>query len=389
MVPVQDTDSGGLKLRDAGFDPGAPPAAKLEQLHQLRGEGSHDLEIARVLGEILDPGAATMLAEMEAGASGTLRREVRRALFRLKQHGIAPPAHESSHAAAVSMREPALTAMLSPIDATGARIVWIVRPRVQGGVIRMQALVSDDEGLAIAINSGMSRRELKAEREELERRANVKFIDADWRLADFILCEAWRNTPEPHRAKVGNFPMLRAELTDSPQPGADSVHPVYSELSAEADTEPSIELLKEPEFLEWRLPNAAIQPYADEIARAEESTIVVSPIQRTERVNAVIERAAAELLAGESGRKIRRRLEDIAYYMARAGRRAQAGWAAGAAKRLRDGADVKRIAFFDGFIRTQIGTIAATERQKREEEPHLIVTPAEAIAAQQARQRRR
>jgi len=279
--------------------------------------------------------------------------------------------------------------MLSPIDATGARIVWIVRPRVQGGVIRMQALVSDDEGLAIAINSGMSRRELKAEREELERRANVKFIDADWRLADFILCEAWRNTPEPHRAKVGNFPMLRAELTDSPQPGADSVHPVYSELSAEADTEPSIELLKEPEFLEWRLPNAAIQPYADEIARAEESTIVVSPIQRTERVNAVIERAAAELLAGESGRKIRRRLEDIAYYMARAGRRAQAGWAAGAAKRLRDGADVKRIAFFDGFIRTQIGTIAATERQKREEEPHLIVTPAEAIAAQQARQRRR
>ena len=35
--------------------------------------------------------------------------------------------------------------MLSPIDGEGARIVWIVKPRVQGGVIRMWALISERE----------------------------------------------------------------------------------------------------------------------------------------------------------------------------------------------------------------------------------------------------
>ncbi|MGH7813659.1 MAG: hypothetical protein ACREQI_06610 [Candidatus Binataceae bacterium] len=377
-----------MKLREAGFDPTTVPVEAIAKLRELRGTGGRELAIARALGAIIDPGAAAMLAEMEAGATGALRREIRRALFRLKQHGIEPPASESQTPVVAVPREPELTAMLSPIDATGARIVWLIKPRVQGGVLRMQALISDDEGLMIAGNSGMSRRDLKAEREELERRAKLKFIEADWRLADYIVCEAWRDTPESHRAKVGNFPALRAELIESPPP-AEFVHPIYAELAAEAEAEPSIELLKEPEFLDWRLPDAAIKPFADEIASAEESTIVVSPIQRSERVNAVVERAATELFAGESGRKIRRRLEDIAYYMARDGRRAQAGWAARAAKRLRDGADLKRAPFFDGFIRTQIGTIAAAEKQKRAEEPHLIVTPAEAVAAQQSRSRRR
>ena len=59
-------------------------------------------------------------------------------------------------------------------------------------------------------------------------------------------------------------------------------------------------------------------------------------------MNAVIDRAIAELLTGDNGVRIRRRLEDIAYYLARVGRRTQAGWAAAAAARLRDGIDVTK-----------------------------------------------
>ena len=40
---------------------------------------------------IADPAAAAMLVEMEAGAAGAMRREVRRALYKLKQHGIDAP----------------------------------------------------------------------------------------------------------------------------------------------------------------------------------------------------------------------------------------------------------------------------------------------------------
>jgi len=382
-------------LIEAGFDPALAPADALAKLRALKGRaGIADVAIARALGRIADPRAAAMLTEMEAGAAGAIRREVRRALYKLKQHGIDAPAATAAAAGAVhdnATEKTEIAAMLSPIDSEGARIVWIVKPRVQGGVIRLWALISERDGLVGAQNGALSRRELKSEREELERRAQVKLVDADWRVADFIACEAWRNTPESRRGHVGNFLALRSELIASPPP-TELLHPVYAELAAEAAGEPSVELLKEPELLEWRIPDAILKPYVDEIARAGESVIVLNPLHKQERVNAVIDRATAELLTGDNGRAVQRQLEDIAYYMTRVGRRAQAGWAAAAAARLRDGIDVTRVLFFQAFIRTQLGAVAVAEQQKAEQEPRLIMTPAEAMRAreaQEARTRRR
>lgn len=398
MSISRDTNPDDAKLIEAGFDPALAPADAIAKIRELKGNaGIADGAIARALGRIADARAAAMLIEMEAGAAGATRREVRRALYKLKQHGIDAP-ESSPHVATIAGAastphdtDGEKSAMLSPIDAEGARIVWIVKPRVQGGVIRLWALISEREGLVGAQNTGLSRRELKSEREALERRAQVKLVDADWRVADFIACEAWRNTPESRRGQVGNFLTIRSELIASPPP-TELLHPVYAELSAEAAGEPSVELLKEPELLEWRLPDAKLKAYVEEIASAGESVIVLNPLHKQERVNAVIDRATADLLTGDNGRAVRRRLEDIAYYMARVGRRAQAGWAAAAAARLRDGIDVTKVLFFQAFIRTQLGTVAAAEHQKAEQEPRLIMTPAEAMRAreaQAARTRRR
>ncbi len=384
MSNSRETNPDDAKLIEAGFDPALAPAAALAKIRELKGKpGIADGAIARALGKIADAGAAAMLVEMEAGAAGELRREVRRALYKLKQHGIDTPVAAAPAAGTIHAIDGEKTAMLSPIDIEGARIVWIVKPRVQGGVIRMWALISEREGLVGAQNTALSRRELKSEREALERRAQVKLVDADWRVADFIACEAWRNTPESRRGHVGNFLTLRAELIASPPP-TELLHPVYAELAAEAAGEPSVELLKEPELVEWRIPDAILKPYVEEIARAGESVIVLNPMHKQERVNAVIDRATAELLTGDSGRAARRRLEDIAYYMARAGRRTQARWAAAAAARLRDGIDVTKLPFFQAFIRTQLGTVAAAEQQKADNETRLIMTPAEAMRAREA-----
>ncbi len=389
MSILPETNLDDAKLIEAGFDPALAPADAIAKLRMLKGmAGIADGAIARALGRIADPRAAAMLAEMEAGAAGALRREIRRALYKLKHHGIDAPAPATAVTAArVASAPPAdageRTAMLSPIDGEGARIVWIVKPRVQGGVIRMWALISEREGLVGAQNTSLSRRELKSEREELEHRAQVKLVDADWRVADFIACEAWRNTPASRRGHVGNFLTLRSELIASPPP-TELLHPVYAELAAEAAGEPPAELLKEPEILEWRMPDAMLKPYVEEIARAGESVIVLNPLHKQERVNAVIDRATVELLTGDNGRQIRRRLEDIAYYMVRVGRRTQAGWTAAAAARLRDGIDVTKVLFFQGFIRTQLGAVAAAEQQKAEQEPRLIMTPAEAMRAREA-----
>src|SRR5579863_992571 len=120
-----DAEREDASLRAAGFDPAAPPAEALARLGELRSApGVSANAIARALGAIASADAAAMLAAMEAGASGALRREVRRALFRLRQRGIAPAAAAAAAAPSAPSAPAAvsgLSALFSPIDADGAR----------------------------------------------------------------------------------------------------------------------------------------------------------------------------------------------------------------------------------------------------------------------------
>jgi hypothetical protein len=387
----KETDGEDLKLRELGFDPGAPAPEAVKKLHELRGKpGVSDIAIARALGEIADLAAAGMLAGMEAEATGALRREVRRSLFRLRQRGLepsAPAARKPAPAREARGLEPGLTALLSPIDDEGVLVVWLLKARPQGGVFRLWGLVSETLGLMGVRTAAMTRRELRAEREELERRVGAKLVEADPRLADFILCEAYRNTPETRRAQVGNFLALRTEVTAAPPP-VEFVHPVYAELASELGAEPSPELLGEPEIASFRFAPEELAPYVEEMSRARESLIVVSRAAQEERLLAVMERATGELLSGERANRLRRRLEHGGYYMLKTRRRKAAGWAAAAAARIRDGAELKQVPFFRALVRKELATLIAEDTGRREAEPHLIVTPAEAMRAQQEREAR-
>src|SRR5215469_11533709 len=133
-----ETERDDLKLREMGFDAEAPAEQALARLKALRGTpGVSDAAIARALGAIADSGAAEMLTAMEADAVGPTRREVRRALFKLRQRGIVtavaagavPPPGNPPLA---SSADTGLTALFSPIDAEGARVVWLLKARPRG-----------------------------------------------------------------------------------------------------------------------------------------------------------------------------------------------------------------------------------------------------------------
>ncbi len=388
IKPHKSVDPDDAKLAAAGFDAHAPATDALKKLAEIRASVG-EVAFARGLGNIADPAAAAILAGMETSATGVLRREIRRALFKLRQRGIdAPVTATSIEHAAHSPASDRLTALFSPIDGEGARIIWITKPRMQGGVTRLWGLVSESDGLVGAIAAGLSRKELKSEREELESRAGMRMIEGDPRLADFILCEAYRRTPEARRARVGNFLALRTEIIAAPVP-THLAHPIYDELGADIPSEPALDLLEEPELLEWRLTPAEIGPYVEELGRANESVIVLNEIQQRERINIIVERAVGELFSGEPGIRARRRFEDLAYYMLHSGRREPAAWAAAAAKQIQSESDLKRSLFFQSMVRTQLGAIVAEEQQHAQQEPRLIVTPAEAMRASDAARRRR
>lgn len=388
MTSAKQTDESLAQLRGLGFDPAAPPAEAIEKLSSLRTD-ENAIAIARALGQIAAPEAAEMLAQMELGTSGMLRREIRRSLFRLRQHGIEAPVtvQPSAGAPQPADRDTGLRGMMSIADAEGARIVWIVKSRPGGGLKRLWGLLSESEGLVAVTSETLSRKDLRSDRSEIEKRAGAPMIEADWRLVDFILYEAYRRTPEERRGRVGSFLALRTEIVDV-APAADFHHPVYDEFPGEAASEPHPDLMKEPDIAAYKLPQDAIKPFADEITQLQQSTLVLNRMVQEERVNTVLDRAIDHLLAGDIAYRLRRRLEDTAYYFIRTGKRMQAGWAVAAAAKLRDGLELKRSAFFQLFMRAQLGAILAEQQEKQQEQPRLIVTPAEMMRARAAAQAR-
>jgi hypothetical protein len=386
MAKDKETDQSLLEL---GIDPAQPEAA-VDKLRSLRAaKGASDGLIASAAGQITTPAAAQLLTEMEAGATGTVRREIRRALFKLHQHGIEPPAAVPARSAAGAPAvEPNVSAIISPIDGVGARLVWLYKARAQGGLSRLQGLTAEHEGLVGANVTHITRRELRDERRDIERRSSIKLVDADYRLADFMLCEAYHRTPEARRGQVGNFLALRVEILAG-SPAADYRHPVYDEFSGTLAQEPSVELLKEPELGGWVIAQADLKPYLDEIAEIRQSPLVLNKYQQEERVNAVVAKAAEQFFAGEPGVLMRRRLEDTAYYLARTGRTHAARWAASAAARIRDGETLGRIPLFVQYVMRSMGLALSEQQGQTEQQPRLIMTPAEAMRAQaQARARR-
>ena len=81
MGNAKETEHSEARLRELGFDPGATPEQAIATLQSIRAAAG-DGPIAHALGAIATLESAAMLAEMEAGATGAARREIRRALFR-------------------------------------------------------------------------------------------------------------------------------------------------------------------------------------------------------------------------------------------------------------------------------------------------------------------
>src|SRR6266851_2861464 len=103
-------------------------------------------------------------------------------------------------------------------------------------------------------------------------------------------------------------------------PPQDLLHPIYAELAAELAHEPSAELMRDPDVAAYRLPAGTTKSYADEITGLRQSVIVLSRMQQEDRVGQTVERAIGELITGATADRLRRHLEDTAYFFLRIGK---------------------------------------------------------------------
>ncbi len=374
-------------------DWGVPADASVEALRAVSGrDPAADLAIAARLGAHPDPASADALLALESASHDKLvRKEIRRSRYRLEQRGVAVP-HVPAPSLTTRPSPLSLEGYLSSVDGHGDQLIWLVKPR-PGGLAHLFAVINDPDGLREVELTVISRKALRAARQELLDRHELRMVDADWRYCDFLIDRAFRWATEKGAPVRGDYRAARAELLKEPvaerPPLALSVIDPESvrhdvQLVAESD-----KLIEEPEFRTWFFDPDGVKSYLEEMRQIRDSPLVLNPAQQEERFRALAERAVEELFGGDRRVSWVRRLEEMAYFLHATGRGEQAKRALAAALALeRSNRGGHGVAICEQLARSSLAAFWQVEEQRREEQTRgsLVVTPQQ--AAREAGRRR-
>lgn len=386
-------DQWGITL--SRIQDGSLTLAALEQ--RIGHDAAADLALAALLGDCPQPEAARLLvAWEERAADKNVRREIRRSLYKLAQKGVevARPTQEPARPIFTPL-EP--EGYLSAIDGRGDRLVWLVKPRVGGGLHYLSALVNEPEGLRYVEGAEVTRKALRLMRQDLSTQHHITMIPAPWQYCDFLMHQGYERAHAQGRTEqIASYPALRSHLFSSPPRPVEVPLPstLTQETLAASDAllATSVQLFEELELQRWLLDATHVRPYIEQITQAQESPLILNRYQQQDRVQMVISKAIDDLFSGESGQVYARRLAEMAFYLAATERPEAAKRALAVAFALKNSPQGgKGIPFCEELVRQSLALHYHVERQKEQQEARgsLIMKPAEFAARMQAAQRRR
>ncbi len=352
-------------------------------------EAAADLAIARRLGSLAEQDSVVTLRRLEREtAHKQVRKEAKRALYRLLQRGVRVPEPPSS--APVRFVSAPIEGYVSPIDGRGDQLVWLVKPQPVG-VEYLFAVINDPEGLREVALSPISRKALKAIWSELASKHDVRLVEIDWRYADFLIHRAFGWARERGTRMSGDYPALRAQLTREAAV-ADLPPAVMSQIDAAAiGSDQSLlastaGLLEEKEFRTWFLHGEQLESYLRELESIKDSPLVLNRLQQEERFEAVISRAVGEVFTSPMRESWVRRLYEMAYFFSATARRERALETASVAQALTAARSAREIPFCEQLVRASLAFFfqVALQEEAEREKSSLVVTPRQATRAGRA-----
>jgi hypothetical protein len=375
---------GAAALQQKGIATDDVSPAMVPRLRAEFGQGRDiDLAVIFTLGKIADTAAVQALAGIdEQIADKDLKKELRRSFFKLAQRGLAVLQGESfagKSPMALFDRAPEMEAFMSSVDGAGGRLLWIARPQPNHGLQLIQAMVSDREGLQRIGGAQVRRKEFRKMAVELKEQHGVSMIPVPWEFADQLIYEGFEQAKSQGRGELEHFHEIRAIVNSGkPKPQPD---PIYAKVDSEtvregAWRELSRRLLDEPEFRFWILDDDFAQRFLPQLQEAQTSRLVLNPIQKEERLAAIVRDAVKALCAGEIGEVMRRRMEDMALYLIETGREELAKLALAVALQIKEGdPGPLDVSFLTGLVQKSFAFFASQQKTQAEEEPSLIVKP--------------
>jgi hypothetical protein len=375
---------GLASLRDAGLLLDALAPDLVPRLKGEFGKGRDtDLAVIFCLGRIFDAAALDALGEIDRQSDDRdIKKELKRALFKLRQKGLAAPEARSETAkpAPLFSAEPEIEAYMSAVDGGGGQLIWIVKPQPNHGLQVIQAMVHDRGGLVRIGGAHMRRKDLRQTFQDIKERHEVTMIPIPWQFADQRIYEGYERAKAAGQGGLEDFHELRS-LIASGKPRA-APHPIYEKLDATearqgAWREQSRRLLDEPELRYWIVADDWVPAFLPQLQEAATSRLVLNPLQKEERFNAIVRDAVKTLCTGENGQAFKRRMEDMALYFLETDRPDAARLSLAVALQAGEGdPGPLDVSFLTGLMQKSFAFFMSEEKTKKEEDsPSLIIKP--------------
>lgn len=346
-------------------------------------EVAADAAIAHRLGGMPSAESAAVLQRLEREAADKrVRKEAKRALYRLEQRGVPIPSAPAA-AAPAPVIAPAIDGYVSPVDGRGDQLVWLVKAQ-PGGVAHLFAIINDPDGLRETEMNTVTRKVLKSVREELERKHELRLVEVDWHYADYLIHRAFQWSRARGTRMTGDYPGQRAQLTRHPAAESRPALPLL-DAAAGADDDAlghSQDLLAEPEFRTWFLTAEDLKPELEELAAVKDSPLVLNPAQQQERFDAVIVKAIDRWFGGERRASWARRLFEMGVYLAASRRPRAAAQALAAARALEADRQPADVPLCNVMVRASLEIFfrLALEQEQEREKSSLVLTPQQVAA---------
>jgi hypothetical protein len=376
--------TGLAALRNLGVAVDAPGPALVSPLKTQLGKSREaDLAVIFSLGKIFDPAAVEALGEIDRETTDKdLKKEIKRSRFKLAQKGLVAPQEKTADTkpAAIFERVSDVEASMSAVDGGGGRLIWITKPQPNHGLQVIQAMLHDREGLLRFGGMHVRRKELRKMADEIKQQHGISMISIPWEFADQIVYEGYERAKARGQSGLENFHEVRSIIaTGKPK---EQAHPIYRRLDADqaregAWRELSRRLLDEPELRYWILTDDWVQAILPQLEEAQTSRLVLNPLQKEERFNAIVREAVKTLCAGENGQAFKRRMEDMALYFLETDRADAAKLALAVALQVGE-ADpgLLDVSFLTGLVQKSFAFFISQEKAKQEEEQSsLIIKP--------------
>jgi len=327
--------------------------------------------------------AQLLMEMMEEAHDKKVIKSIKRSLYKLKQKGVAWEERTRAEKPAFAPPKPAEPeGYLSPIDATGSRIIVAARLTPQRGLWALFSIMSDLEGILEFKANQFSRKDFRALLRDSLSSEEFSVIEAPGAYCIHLLREAKALTQSLPKPLPQGFHEALHQFSDVVWDEPKSI--IYRYIN-EDEIKNVPHLLQESAnlhtimpFASWYLGEEEVGAYASQITEAEQSKILLRPDQKEARINAVYRQALEELFPEEKRLLWKRRLEEMAYVLLTTGKEDEARQALSAAIDLKKPlSTIEPNPFIWNLVLKSIEMLLETDQEKKEEEQKssLIIPP--------------